>query len=134
MNGLNRAGVTNEKALTGFAFPFAIERGGIARAQGIDKVTQNVRHLLSTRLGERTMLRTYGGGLHHQRQEPNNATLRAIITHDIEQALRLYMPEVRITSPIAVYAAGSLLTVSFDYLANPEDTVRRLELQLESGN
>jgi phage baseplate assembly protein W len=116
MNGMAS---TSERPLVGFAFPFAIEGGGVARAQGMDKVAQNVRHLLGTRLGERVMLRDYGGGLHHQ-------------PHDIEQALRLYLPEVRITSPLTVQATDSEVMISFDYVAHPDETIRRLALALET--
>src|SRR5947199_7502626 len=54
--------------LVGFAFPFRIGGGGISRASSFEKLEQNVRHLLSTRLSERVMLRTYGGGVHQRLQ------------------------------------------------------------------
>jgi len=118
------------KELTGFAFPFRIKNGGVSRSRGIEKIEQNLRHLLSTRLGERVMLRTYGGGVHHRLQEPNEATLRALIKHEIEQGLRRYMPEVQLTAPIRLASRESELTIVIEYTANPQDVVRRLELHI----
>jgi phage baseplate assembly protein W len=115
--------------LEGIAFPFRIERG-VNRARGFDKIEQNVRHLLSTRLGERAMLRSYGGGVHHRLQEPNDSTMRALIKHEIEQALRAFMPEVRLTAPIRISASESEMTVVVEYIADPQDVVRRLTLQI----
>ncbi|HJQ24884.1 MAG TPA: GPW/gp25 family protein [Blastocatellia bacterium] len=118
----------NER-LMGFAFPFRIN-GGVKRARDFEKIEQNVRHLLSTRLGERAMLRTYGGGLHHRLQSPNDATLRALVKHEIEQALRLFMPEVQLTAPLQVTAKEEELFVVIEYKASPRDLVRRLQLTL----
>jgi phage baseplate assembly protein W len=118
------------ESLIGFAFPFRIANGGVRRARGFEKIKQNVRHLLSTRLGGRVMLRTYGGGVHHRLQEPNDATLRALIKHEIEQALRTYMPEVQLMAPIQLTAHEGELTIVIEYTADPRDVVRRLELQI----
>jgi phage baseplate assembly protein W len=118
------------KPLAGFGFPFQIRNGGVRRSEGFEKVIEDVRHLLSTDLGERVMLRTYGGGVHHRLQEPNSATLRTLVQHEIELALRTYMPDVRLTGPIRIVTRGSELTISVEYKANPQDVVRRLELQV----
>lgn len=116
--------------LVGFAFPFRIAGGGITRASDFEKIEQNVRQLLSTRLGERVMLRTYGGGVHQRVQEPNDATLRAIIKHEMEQALGTFMPEVHLTAPIQLTSNEEVLTIIIEYVADPRDVVRRLELQI----
>jgi phage baseplate assembly protein W len=115
--------------LTGFAFPFRIV-GGVQRATDVEKIEQNVRHLLSTRLGERVMLRTYGGGVHHRLQSPNDATLRALVKHEIMQAFRLFMPEVQLTSPIQLTSDEAELRIVVDYKADPQEVVRRLQLQI----
>jgi phage baseplate assembly protein W len=114
--------------LQGFAFPFRVEAGGVRRSEGFDKVKEDVRHLIATRLGERAMLRTYGGGVHHRLQDPNDSTLAALIRYEIEQALRLHLPDVRLVSGVGVRAVESVLEVSFDYVASPDDIVRRVEL------
>ncbi len=116
--------------LFGFAFPFRISRGGVARASGFEKLQQDLRQLLSTRLGERVMLRAYGGGVHHRLQDPNAATLRALVKHEIEEALRLYLPDVRLVSPIQIRSVEEELRISFEYIADPSDVVRSLELQV----
>jgi phage baseplate assembly protein W len=119
-----------DEQLRGFAFPFRIRGGSIARAQGFEKVAQDLRHLLSTRLGERPMLRTYGGGVHHRLQEANDSTLHALIKHEIEQGLRIYLPAVQLTAPIQVISLGEELTVTIEYRANPRAMIDRLELRI----
>lgn len=116
--------------LRGVGFPFRIRNGRVRQSAGFEKVVENVRHLLGTRLGERVMLRTFGGGVHHQVQEPNSSTLRALVRREIEIALRTYMPEVRLTSPIRVSGRESEMRISVEYKANPGDVVRRLEIEL----
>lgn len=117
------------KPLAGIAFPFRVA-GGVRRARDFEKVAQDVRHLLGTRLGERVMLRGYGGGVHHRLQSPNDATLRALVRHEVEESLRVYMPGVELVAPIRLFAAEEALTVSIEYRADPGDIVRRLELEV----
>jgi hypothetical protein len=114
--------------LEGFSFPFRIESGRTSRTEGFDKVKEDVRHLLSTRLGERPVLRTYGGGVHHRLQEPNDSTLAALVKHEIKQALRTHLPDVKLVGAVGVEAEEADLHISFDYVAYPDDLVRRAEL------
>jgi phage baseplate assembly protein W len=119
--------------LSGLAFPFRLKDGSVRRAEGFDKVQDDVRHLLSTRLGERTMLRGYGGGVHHRVEDPNDETLAALVRHEIATALRSFMPDVQLTGPITTETAGHELVVRLEYSADPTAVVRRLEIALPVG-
>jgi phage baseplate assembly protein W len=116
--------------LAGFGFPFRIRAGGVVRAAGLDKVDQDLRHLLGTRVGERVLRRGYGGGAHHRVQDPNDATLGALVAYEIEQALLAHAPNVRLVGPIGLSASEEQLTVVVEYVASPADIVRRLQLTL----
>lgn len=116
--------------LAGVGFPFRIRAGGVVRAAGIDKLGQDVRHLLGTRVGERVLRRGYGGGVHHRVQEPNDTTLHALVTYEIEQALLLHAPDVHLVGPIRLSAREEELTVVVEYAASPANVVRRLQLTL----
>ena len=116
--------------LTGLAFPFRIERGGVKRSSGLDKIEEDVVHLLSVRLGERTMLRDYGGGVYRRREQPNSPALAALVRHEIEAALRTFFPELRLVGPLSVVARDSQLTVQLQYSASPDDVLRDLEVTL----
>ncbi|MBO0870008.1 MAG: GPW/gp25 family protein [Micromonosporaceae bacterium] len=105
--------------LSGPAFPFRIENGRVAVHSGPAKFGDDLRHLLSTRLGERVVRRDYGGGVHGHLQDPNDTTLRTLIRHEIELALRAFLPQARLLGPIQLAAQGSELTVSFDYRIDP---------------
>ena len=97
--------------LRGISFPFRIDGGRVAETDGFQKIEEDVRHLLAVRVGERIMLRTYGGGVHAHRQQPDDRTLAALVRHEIEAAFQTYMPDLRLTAPIAVAAGESVLTV-----------------------
>lgn len=116
--------------LTGLAFPFRIERGGVKQSSGPAKIEEDVVHLLSVRLGERPMLRDYGGGVYRRREEPNSPALAALVRHEIEAALRTFFPELRLVGPLTVVARDSVLTVRLQYSASPDDVLRDLEVTL----
>lgn len=117
--------------LIGFAFPFRIERnGGVVQSAGSDKIEEDVIHLLSVRLGERTMLRDYGGGVYRRREQPNSPTLAALVRHEIDTALRTFMPDLRLVGPLTVVARESQLAVQIQYTASPDDVLHRLEVTL----
>jgi phage baseplate assembly protein W len=111
-------------ALRGLAMPFRITGGSVAQSAGAQKVSDDLRHLLSTRLGERLLLRGYGGGVQHRLQQPNDNTLRTLIRHEIEQALRAYLPAARLTSPVRLTHDEGDLTVTFDYVVDPAPAER----------
>jgi phage baseplate assembly protein W len=116
--------------LMGFAFPFRIEGGSVARSSGVKKVEENIRHLLSTRVGERLMLRGYGGGVHRRLQDPNSGTLQALVKREIEDALRANVPEARLVAPIRVASVEAELRVTIEYVVEPEGLGRELTLSL----
>jgi phage baseplate assembly protein W len=124
--------------LTGWSFPFRIVRekpsglGGVGRASETDKIAQNLRHLLGTRVGERTMLRSYGGGVQALLQEPNNETTRALFKHDVEQALAVFMPDARLTAPLTLRADQDSIEIVIEYVASPAQVVQRLQLTFPS--
>jgi phage baseplate assembly protein W len=115
------------------AMPFRIVGGRVEESAGADKVADDLRHLLSTRLGERLLLRTYGGGVQHRLQQPNDHTLRTLIRHEIEQALRQHLPLARLTSPIRLTHQESELTVTFDYSIDSSQLAQRVSLNLPSS-
>ncbi|MGW4229495.1 GPW/gp25 family protein [Streptomyces sp. NPDC004980] len=117
--------------LMGLSFPFRIDpEGSVGRAEDLEKIELNLRHLLANRCGERVMLRGYGAGVQHRLQEPNNAPMHALIRHDIEQALRRYLPQVRLTAPITITSAAGQLTVTLTYTIHPGEPVRRLSVAI----
>jgi len=116
--------------LNGFQLPFRIAGGGVAQASGSLKMEQNLRHLIATRVGERVMLRTYGGGVHSHVEDDNDSALRTLVRHEIENALRQFLPDARLTAPLAVTSSEGQLTVTITYRGDPLDIVRRLQVQL----
>ncbi len=114
----------------GLGFPFRIRGGSVRTARGVERIEAGVRHVLSVRLGERVMLRDYGGGVHRRLQDPNDATLRALVKHEVTEALRRYMPEVRTVGPIRVDSSGSELRVVVEYVLRSAEGARRLELRI----
>jgi phage baseplate assembly protein W len=106
------------------ALPFRITGGGVQQSSGPAKVSDDLRHLLSTRVGERMLRRGYGGGVQHRLQQPNDNTLRTLIRHEIELALRAHLPQARLTGPVRLTHDEADLTVTFDYVVEPEPAQR----------
>ena len=82
--------------VAGPAFPFRIDpaTGGVAWAQGTDKVRQNVRLILGTRVGERPMLRDFGSRLHALVHEPNDAAMADLLKKQAQAALLQWEPRI----------------------------------------
>ncbi|WP_437594138.1 GPW/gp25 family protein [Sorangium sp. So ce1000] len=80
----------------GAAFPFRIDpaTGGVAWAFGADKIRQNVRLILGTRVGERPMLREFGSRLHGLVHEPNDSAIIDLLRNQAQQALLQWEPRI----------------------------------------
>jgi phage baseplate assembly protein W len=114
--------------LTGVGFPFRIVDGGVRLSRGDQKIREDVRHLLAVRRGERVMRRRYGGGAHDALQEANDETRRALIKHEMEGALREFLPQVELAAPIAVAGSGSEIKVTLRYRVTRDAFVDQLEI------
>lgn len=113
---------------SGIGFPFRIANGGVRLASGDDKVRQNLRQLLLTRLGERVMRRDYGSSLKRRVQTPNDGNLRTLLKHELEQSIRQFLPMVRLTAPLRFRSSGSELFVVIEYRTELSRIAESLEL------
>ena len=97
--------------IRGFSIPFRIDpaTGGIAQQSGDEKLKENIIHILLTRIGERTMRRTYGGGVHDMVHDPNNDALRALAQHQIAKAISQWEPRVLLQGIDVTQEDGQLL-------------------------
>lgn len=88
--------MTSPPPLQGMSFPFRIDSrsGGVAVTQGPEKLRENLKHLLLTRIGERVMMRQYGGGVTQLLQENINDGLVAVARHQISKAIVRFEPRV----------------------------------------
>jgi phage baseplate assembly protein W len=93
----------------GFAFPFRITReGGVSDAAGVEKLRDNVVHILFTSLGERVMRRDYGAGLRQLVHDPINDALLAIVQHQVIKGIAQAEPRVEVTEVrVAAHGHGS---------------------------
>jgi Bacteriophage baseplate protein W len=99
--------------LRGVAFPFRVDprSGGVATSAGAAKLADNIEHLLLTRIGERTAVREYGGGVTQLFQENINDGLIEVARHQIARALLRFEPRV-LPDEISVHAReGELLLI-----------------------
>jgi phage baseplate assembly protein W len=103
--------------LRGIAFPFRIDArsGGVAVTEGDDKLKENIKHLLLTRIGERLMLREYGGGVAQLLQENVNDGLIALARHQITRAIVRFEPRI-LPQDVAVIADGAQLFLRIRYI------------------
>ena len=96
--------------IRGPAFPFRIDprSGGAAVAEGPDKLKENLKHLLLTRIGERVMLRQYGGGAAQLLHENINDGLVAVARHQMTKAILRYEPRILPQGVTAIARDGEL--------------------------
>jgi len=80
----------------GMSFPFRVDphTGGIGVSSGSTKLRENIVHLMLTRIGERPMLREYGGGVTQLLQENVDEGLVAIAQHQFAKAMLRFEPRV----------------------------------------
>lgn len=84
---------------SGFALPFRITPGGGVAAQtGVEKLRDNVVHILFTSLGERVMRRDYGAGLRQLVHDPVNDALLSIVQHQVTKAIAQAEPRVDVSA------------------------------------
>jgi uncharacterized protein len=88
--------MNSDEQLRGFAFPFGIDprSGGVAITEGAEKLRENLKHLLLTKIGERVMAREYGGGVFQLLHENINDGLVAVARHQISRAILRFEPRV----------------------------------------
>jgi phage baseplate assembly protein W len=83
----------------GLALPFRIDgEGGVAVEAGVEKLRDNVVHILLTSLGERVMRRDYGAGLRQLVHDPVNNALLAVVEHQVIKAIAQAEPRVEVTA------------------------------------
>jgi phage baseplate assembly protein W len=113
--------------LHGPAFPFRITGGRVAASTGPRKVADDLSHLIGTRVGERVLQRAYGSGIQHGLHEPDDPTLRSLLRHELEQAIRTYLPEIRLIGPVRIEDSPEGVRIALDYAVEPAGPVTRTE-------
>jgi hypothetical protein len=85
---------------TGWNFPVAPDprTASLLYLGGPDKVRQSIWIILDTEPGERIMRPTFGCGLRRYLMKPNTSATRALIQHDVQQALTLWEPRINVQS------------------------------------
>lgn len=108
--------------LRGFAFPFRVDQeGGVAFAEGPEKLRQNIAQLLLTDIGERVMRRDYGGGMRAILHDPNNDALRAVVQHQVRKALTKWEPRAQVQElSIDPNADPAMLWANLAFVARPQ--------------
>ena len=115
----------------GVAFPFRIDpvTGGVAWASGSDKIRQDVRIILSTRLGERPMLRDFGTRLPSLVHDPNDDVMADLLQNQARQALLQWEPRIMVTSIQVTQDEGEARMV-LNYVHTSEPVANQMILPL----
>lgn len=106
----------------GLAFPFRIDpvTGGVAIAAGRDKIRQNIRIILGTRIGERPMLRDFGSRLPGLVHDPNDDVLAELAQTQSKEALMQWEPRILVTGAKVEQNEGELrLQLSYVHTEEP---------------
>ncbi len=117
--------------IQGIAFPFRIDpaTGGVSIATGHDKLRQNVRLLLGTRLGERPMQRDFGTRIPSLVHDPNDEVLADLLQNEARQALLQWEPRILITEMFLEQDSGEA-RLRLNYIYTSEQVADQLVLPL----
>jgi uncharacterized protein len=117
--------------IQGANFPFRIDpaTGGVAMASGSDKIRQNVRVILATRVGERPMLREFGTRIPTLVHDPNDDVLADLIQNQARQALLQWEPRILITNMVVVRDEGEA-RLRLDYIYTSEQVAGQVIVPL----
>ena len=116
----------------GFSIPFRIDpvTGGVVTASGLEKIKENIVHILLTGVGERVMRRDYGGGIRQLVHDPNSDALRAIVQHQIAQSITQWEPRVMIQN-VAIRQQGGTLIAEVHYVVRRTRQAQSVAVPLE---
>jgi hypothetical protein len=97
----------------GSAFPFRIDQrtGGVAMTEGADKIRDDLRVLLGTRLGERPMLREFGTRIHALVHEPDDDVTADLLRKQAHEAVVQWERRVIVTRAVVDRTDGELRLV-----------------------
>jgi len=104
---------------SGWGFPVNVDRDerSLLYVAGPEKVRESIWIILDTEPGERIMRPTFGCGLRRYLGEPNTVAVRALIRHDVEQALTAWEPRISVTGvDVTPGADPSLVEISVSYV------------------
>jgi phage baseplate assembly protein W len=94
----------------GVAFPFRVDSstGGIAWTSGPQKIRDDLRVLLGTRLGERPMLRDFGNRIHALVHEPDDDVTADLLRKQAQEAILRWERRVIVTQARVEHRDGEL--------------------------
>lgn len=118
--------------ITGAAFPFQIDphSGRVAIKAGSEKLKDNLRHLLLTRVGERLMIREYGSGATQLLHENIDDSLVSLARHQLTKSILRFEPRVLLQNVAVISQNGDLyLHITYIEANNPAAQALILPLQ-----
>ena len=117
--------------IKGPAFPFAIDAatGGVSWTTGLEKLTENVRLILGTRIGERPMNRNFGTPIRDLVHEPNDGSLARLIARHAREALAQLEPRILVTD-VQFRTKGGELVLELRYTPADRPQAEMLSIPL----
>ena len=104
------------------AFPPRVGADGrIAWSEGPQNIRESIEIILQTEIGSRLMLRPFGGGLGPFLFEPNIPATHRLIQEQVESALALWEPRIRLplveVAPDPQNSRAVILTIEYSLVA-----------------
>ncbi|MFI1105946.1 GPW/gp25 family protein [Streptomyces melanogenes] len=116
----------------GAAFPFRIDEqtGGIAMTEGPEKIRDDLRVLLGTRLGERPMLRDFGTRIHALAHEPDDDVTADLLRKQAHEAVVRWERRVVVTRARVDRAREGELHLVLDYVHSDRPVAAQMIIPL----
>ena len=99
-----------------------------------DIIRSSIFWILSTRIGERPMLPSFGSLLPDLVHEQNDAATAVLLRFYTAQALRTWEPRIRVTD-VQVTSVENRMTISIAYIivADPNQALQTFDLTVKGG-
>ena len=119
----------------GISFPPRVGADGrIVWSEGPANISEAIRVVLLTELGERIQLPDFGGRLRSSLFEPNTVATRRIVQEEIERALKLWEPRITLRAVTVDEdeddPKAALATITYQLVASQADERVTLRVQL----
>lgn len=128
MHGINN--INEEYIGKGLSFPklFSNESKSTKISRGIDKINQSIYIILSTKIGTRFLMPSFGSRLHELIFEPNDYIFQDIAELHIREALGKWEPRITVVAvdckiikennvvPISIYYKLTNSNIDYNYV------------------
>ena len=113
---------------TGWAFPVSVENGEVLMSSGNKNISESIRIILGTPVGERVMLPAFGSRLNELVFAPNSPATHSLADFYVREALQLWEPRIEVAEVSTVVDPDqpNVLLITVNYVVRETNVPENL--------